>query len=144
MAHARKQIRDEVVTRVTGLLTTGPRVYRSRSRTMSPDKVPGLKVWTNEEQVEDESSYDGQRRALLLDVVAYSKHAAPDDQLDQICAEVEAALAADPTFGGLIEAAYLLETEHEYDDTVEKPVGTATMRWRIHYSVDADDPETIV
>lgn len=144
MPHARKQIRDEVMARLTGLTTTAARVYASRARTMGGDKLPGLKVWTREESVPEAASYDGQRRELVLEVVAMSKKTAPDDELDQICAEVEAALATDPTFGGLVEAAYLGETEYEFDDELEKPIGTATMRWMVHYSVDAEDPETIV
>lgn len=144
MAHARRQIRDEVVARVTGLTTTGARVYRSRSRSLSGAKLPAIKVWTRDEEIEEASGYDYQRRKLRLEVVALSKLADPDDELDQVCVEVEEALAADPTFGGLVTAAYLVSTEFEFDHELEKPVGMATMVWEIVYSVDSDTPETIV
>ena len=48
MAHLRKQIRDNVVTALTGLSTTGSRVYASR---VYPN-LPGLCVYTKSESVE--------------------------------------------------------------------------------------------
>jgi len=52
LAHLRKQIRDNVVTVLTGLSTTGSRVYASRVYPMAAANLPGLCVYTKSESVE--------------------------------------------------------------------------------------------
>ncbi len=52
MAHVRKQIRDAIVTAVTGLTTTGSNVFRSRIYPLESGKLPGLCVYTKSETVE--------------------------------------------------------------------------------------------
>ena len=52
MAHLRKQIRDNVVTALTGLSTTGSRVYTSRVYPMAAANLPGLCVYAKSEEVE--------------------------------------------------------------------------------------------
>ena len=52
MAHARQSIRDNVVTTVTGLSTTGTNVFRSRVYPLGEYKLPALCVYTAAEEVE--------------------------------------------------------------------------------------------
>ena len=52
MAHIRKSIRDNAVTAVTGLSTTGSNVFRSRVYPLGTNKLPALCVYTNGETVE--------------------------------------------------------------------------------------------
>jgi len=49
MSHARQQVRDAVVTAVTGLTTTSTRVYASR--VYPHDSLPSLAVYTLEEEI---------------------------------------------------------------------------------------------
>ena len=52
MAHVRKQIRDNIVTTLTGLATTGSNVYRTRVYPLAENKLPGLAIYTDTEEVE--------------------------------------------------------------------------------------------
>ena len=50
--HVRKQIRDRLVTLLTGLATTGSRVYKSRVYNLAPTyELPCLLIYTLEEDV---------------------------------------------------------------------------------------------
>jgi hypothetical protein len=51
MAHARKLIRDNIVTTVTGLSTTGANVFKSRVYPLSAGSLPALTVYTRSEEV---------------------------------------------------------------------------------------------
>jgi len=52
MAHVRQSIRDNVVTAVTGLSTTGSNVFRSRVYPLGTNKLPALCVYTDCDTVE--------------------------------------------------------------------------------------------
>ena len=52
MAHVRQSIRDNAVTAVTGLSTTGSNVFRSRVYPLGTNKLSALCVYTNGETVE--------------------------------------------------------------------------------------------
>lgn len=147
MAHARQQIREAVVTTLTGLTTAGANVFGNRVYTMDDAHLPAIVVYTLNERVADEFDVLGtkQFRVLTLLVIARAKAAADlDDTLDAICAEVEADLYADPTFGGLvIKDVDLVETTMEMEKH-DKPVGRASMRWEVLYRVDATAPQTLI
>ena len=53
MSHVRKQIRDAVVTALTGLSTTGSRVYKSRIYPLETGKLPGLAIYTKSEEIQN-------------------------------------------------------------------------------------------
>ena len=52
MAHVRQSIRDNAVTAVTVLSTTGSNVFRSRGYPRGTNKLPALCVYTDSETVE--------------------------------------------------------------------------------------------
>ena len=52
MAHVRQSIRDNAMTAVTGLSTTGSNVFRSRVYPLGTNKLPAHCVYSNAETVE--------------------------------------------------------------------------------------------
>lgn len=147
MAHVRKQIRDNVVTAVTGLTTTGSRVYRSRVYPVDTVNLPGLLIYTTAEASEIDSlaSPRGLERSLDLAVEGVAQATANlDNTLDQIAAEVETALAADTTRGGLAKDTYLASTEIQLSDEGDKPVGAVRMIFRVVYRTRETAPETAI
>jgi hypothetical protein len=73
------------------------------------------------------------KRNVQLEVVAVAKAAADlDDTLDQICKEVEIALA-DPvaTLASIAKSIVLVSTTIEMERSGEKPTGTATMLYDV-------------
>ena len=49
MAHVRKQIREAVKTKVTGLTTTGNNVFETRIYNLKPSNLPAIIVSTPDE-----------------------------------------------------------------------------------------------
>lgn len=132
MSHLRTQIRNEITALVTGLASTGSRVFTSRM--LPQDQLPCLLVQTNDEDVSGGAVGALQDRVLTLVIRGYAKAStALDDTLDQIALEVETALAGHAT-------ASLDRVEIDFDDSLEKPVGVVTLNYRIPYFTRAGSP----
>lgn len=147
MAHVRKSIRDNVVTTVTGLATTGANVYRTRAYPLASGKLPGLCVYTNSEASTNETiTYPRTKtRIAELAVEGYvSGTANIDNSLDQIALEVEEALTADVTRNGLAKDTELTSTEIEVVGEGEKVAGVIRMIFTITYMTAENDVETAV
>jgi hypothetical protein len=135
MAHARKQIRDHIITLLTGLTTTGSNVFVSRVYPLNKADLPGLLIYTIEEQSEPGAMGGTLDRVLSLaiDGVVKATGGAIDDTLDQIAEEVEAAITADTRLNDLALFVYLASTEIEFDGQAEQPTGIITMNFSIQY-----------
>jgi hypothetical protein len=150
MAHGRQQIREALATALTGLTTTGSRVYQERTRELRDADLPALVITTDEEAVRVEmvSFPPLQERDLAIRVAAVAKATGSlDDTLDTICAEVETALYASVSANTLTSRVKLMTLEAinvELDDTLDRPVGRATMSWRCTYHTTAGTPATLL
>lgn len=107
MAHVRKQVRDAVIARVTGLTTTASRVYASRVDPLSSAQVPALTIRNGAEIVQRASLGSPNPYVRRTQSVVIGVHATGDDvwdTIDVICAEVEVAMLGSQTavtLGGL-------------------------------------------
>lgn len=72
MAHQRKSIRDNVITTLTGLTTTGSRIYNTRILPNLESNLPCLNVYTVSESSE-EIDFLSIQRDLILAVDGYAK-----------------------------------------------------------------------
>lgn len=146
MAHARKQIRDQLATMLAGLATTGANVFTSRVYALAANQLPALRIYTLNESVEEEGTIGGSRqrlRELEVAIEAIVKAASnPDDTVDQIALEVEKALAADKSLSGLAKDSYISSTEIELDGEQEQKLVIATMTWTVQYLVADTAPDT--
>ena len=69
MAHVRTQIRDAVVTALTGLSQTGDNVFASHKFPMSNNRLPGICIYTGNETSEPISiTSSGTKLQKILDV----------------------------------------------------------------------------
>lgn len=143
MTHVRTQIRDAAVSALTGLATTGTRVYPSRLTPLRDADLPCLLVMTNDEDIAGADVHGVlQERTLRLAVRAVAKISGTlDDTLDTIVAEVETALDAQ-TFGGLAKSVNLAAISIEMDDALEKPAGFAELAYTVTYYTAAGIPGT--
>lgn len=147
MAHVRKQIRDAVITAVTGLTTTGSNVFRSRIYPLEQSKLPGLCVFTRSENVEFDTLTISRSVSRVLDVIIegyVSATANYDDTLDQIAVEVEEALAADVTLGGLAKDTQVTAFEADFSGDGEQPVAVGRFTVTVQYRTAENDVETAV
>ena len=142
MAHVRQSIRDNVVTAVTGLSTTGSNVFRSRVYPLGTNKLSALCVYNNSEVVEY-NRLDRVRdvdRTVDIVIEAYVRAVSNyDTSLDTICAEIEAGMASDVTRGGFAQDCKLTQTEFDFSDDADRPIATA----RLTYSIDYRTAENV-
>jgi len=145
MAHVRKQIRDAITSAATGLTTTGQNVYQTRIYPLASSKLPGLAIYTKAEN----SSYDtiGPNRTinreLTLNVEVYAKGTSNyDNILDDVAKEVEVAISADPTLGGLAKDSMVISFSSEFNGETEQPLAFALIEITVEYLTIEGLPET--
>lgn len=149
MAHQRKAIRDAVVAIVTGLATTGARVFPSRSYPYDPEKGGGaaLLVYAMQEASEPDTLGPGRKLSRALDVVIESVamvNETLDDLLDQIAKEIEVAMAgAGLTLGGVCKDQWLRETRLVFGKLGEKQTGGFAMTYTVLYRTTQANPEAL-
>jgi hypothetical protein len=134
--HAREQIRDKVVAKVTGLTTTGTRVYPSRKYPLDDDLFPGLCVYTLNEVIdEEEGKLAGiQFRSVDIVIEGYDALVAGlDDKMGDIATEVETSLFADRFLTGSLSALDLVSTEVDLNVEAAKPVGMIKLTFKAQY-----------
>lgn len=147
MAHVRTQIRNAIATTVTGLTTTGTRVFKGRFHPISGDKLPALCVYTTSETSATNvmGSSRGTDRDLGLVVEAYARSKTiVEDTIDQIAVEVEEAIAADTNVGGLAKDIVYTGFEFDADADPEQTVAVARLLYTVTYRVAEDDVETAI
>lgn len=147
MAHVRKQIRDAVVTALTGLTTTGSSVFRSRIYPLEGTKLPALCIYTKSEVTEYDTLTINRSvaRQLEISVDSFVKETANyDNTLDTIAVEVEEALAADVTLGGLAKDLLITAYEADFSGDGEQPVAVGRFTVQVLYRTAENDVETAV
>lgn len=145
MAHVRKQIRDAVVTALTGLTTTGSNVFRSRIFPLEKTKLPALCIFTRSETTEFDTMTISRstQRNLDIAVEAYvSATANYDNTLDTIAVQVEEAIASDVTLGGLAKDAQVTAFEADFSGDGEQPVAVGRFTVAVQYRTAENDVET--
>lgn len=145
--HVRQQIREYFGTTLTGLTTTGSNVYESRVYTLQNNTLPSLVIYTKSE-ISEPIVIGTDRvmsRELSVIVEAYCKATSNfDDTIDTISKEVEEAIMADRTLGGLAKDTYVESTEIEYTGEGEQPVGYVTLTFLTNYYVQETNPDVAV
>ena len=142
--HVREQIRSRIVTNVTGLGTTGSRVFESRIYPLESSALPGLLVYTLSESSEPIRIGPNRliQRNLNLVVQAYCEQNSDfDGTIDDICKEVETALASDRTVNGLAKDCFITSTEISFSSEGAKAIGYATLLFEVDYYTDAQSPD---
>ena len=140
--HVRQKVREYFGTTLNNLTTTGSRVYESRVYPL--ETVPALVIYTKSET--SEPIVIGTDRLMSRDlsvvVEGYAKAVSNfDDTIDTISKEVEEAIAADRTLGGLAKDTYLESTEIEFNAEGEKPLGYVSMTFLTNYYVKEKNPD---
>ncbi len=143
--HLHKQIRSAVVTKLTGLTTSGSRVYANRLQPLPDAMSPTLLVTLDEETATQATFHTNPiyERDLRLSVSAiYKATSALDDTLDLMSKEVETALAAGITVGSrTLDVFYAgMSFDNEQSD---KPVGIKRMSFSIQFTAAANAPDVL-
>lgn len=143
--HLRDQILTAVSAALTGLATTGPRVFLDQDNPLEDGELPGLTILQAGESNEVVSMPRPRLMQAVfdIDVSAYVKrtHAQNDvrKQVNTICKEVQVAMATAPLAGA--KYATLVQTDFQLSGDAENPVAMATMRWQILYFYQENAPD---
>ena len=142
MTHLRTDIRNNVVTTVTGLATTGARVFKGYAA--PTDQLPCLLVTLEGREDVFEGAARDQERDLTVVISGFVKQTGDVDAvLDQIANEIETALAANPTLGGKCSASWLQSIDTGVDTSLDKPCGRVDLSYRAKYFTHAGSPGTL-
>jgi hypothetical protein len=120
--------------------TTGSRVFPARLYPLAKEELPGLCIYTNSEETDDEQgkfdTFDTRR--LTLSVEGWTKLIAGiDDDLDDISEEVEdKLLSPGETLGGIAKTIDLTTTDTGKSSESDQPVGLVKMDFRITYFIN--------
>lgn len=135
MVHARQTIRNAAATLLTGLASTGSRVFKSR---MPPQEaLPCLLVMNGDEDIVPGTIGNLHERRMELVIVGVAKASANVyDVMDTIAAEVETAMA------GFTYRSELQKIEVDFDESLEKPVGRIALTYGVNYLTAAGTPGT--
>jgi len=145
--HIRQQIREYFGTNLTGLSTTGSNVYESRVYPIENSKLPALVIYTKSETSEPIviGTDRVMSRELSVVVEGYAKATSNfDDNIDTISKEVEEAIAADRTLGGLAKDTFIESTEISFNAEGEKPLGFVSLTFISNYYVKEKNPDVAV
>ncbi len=141
--HVRKQIRAAAVTALTGLTTTGTRVYDSRVYPMQDAQLPGLRIDTADEQISISSMGVGRLCERTLDLMVQAcvkENDTYSDTIDTIIKEVEIAISANQGIGGA-KYVQLKSINVANAGEGEKPVAVATMGFEVFYITALGAPD---
>lgn len=144
MAHVREQIRNNVATALGAL--AGGRVYTSRVYPI--DVLPAIGVFANSESSTEDPTLGIPRLNRQVDLtveIAAEAVADVDDVVDALAADVEAAIAANPTLSGVAVETPLIATTITLDGgDAELPLAFARLTFRVWYRTTTADPETAI
>lgn len=132
--HVREQITAACVSALTGLPTTGARVWRARERALQPSECPALVVIGAGESVDIATmgSAPALARSMRLRVTAHVRAGtAWDSTLAKIAAECEAALVGSLGGAKLVRIAEI--EDPEVSEEADKPIARQTMIFEALY-----------
>lgn len=143
--HLRQQIRNHVGSILTGMPTAKTNVHKQRRYPLGAEQLPALLIYINDEAAEDSSkTKTGDiRRAVDLELVVAcvaGKDGTPADLVDEMAAEVEEALMADTTFGGLIKDIVYEGSNAQADIEGDGVIESRELIYAVQYHTAAGKP----
>ena len=142
--HARQQIREELLTVLTGSTTAEDRVYSNRMQNMSEPELPAILIYTKEESAEREGTGRPakQRRELSVAIELYvsSSTSNLDDEIDNLASEIEQILGTNYTLNNNCIDVKYSGINISVSNAGEKPIAVAEMDYTITYRINENNP----
>lgn len=144
--HAHTQIVSAVVTALTGLTTSGARVFANRRYAMDTAQLPGLRISADQDSVTPETVHTPHVQQHQLDLVVEccaQANASLDTTCNQMQKEVEIALASGISVGG--KTLFPVLTGSRYDDEpANTPAGVKRVEFAIEYFTLNNAPDALI
>ena len=144
--HVRKQLRDAVVTALTGLATTGANAFGARVYPLQDAELPALRIFAASEDALAVSIHTPAlvERTVQLVVEGVAKATSDlDDTLDLISQEVETALGLGVVLGSKTIALTYGGCDIELSGEGEKVTGSISMRFEARLFNTANAPDVL-
>lgn len=143
----RKIIRKKIAEILTDATDAGARVFPNASIPPWSEELPCILVYQKNEPVREFSAAPRELERSLnieIEIVAQGPEVNVDmqtpagiktleDILDDIAEQVEQALAADETLGGVCSDSILNDTNFEFDSAGTGPIGSAILNYTVTY-----------
>jgi hypothetical protein len=134
LAHKRTLIRKAIIEKLTGTTSAGERVFDSQVSTLWDDTFPTILVYARDESTEPLSVSDDELvRTMNVHVELCVEGDGLDDQLDNLCWEVETLLRDEDALGGHAHKWRLTNTAIDSSAEGEKPFAAAVLNYEISY-----------
>jgi hypothetical protein len=135
--HKRQAIRDAIVDKLKGHTACGERVFSNRGRSFFASELPSITVYTESESSEvlNYPQATLKRTLTLIVEAATVQNQHIDNELDELCLEIEAALPTEtrPALGNLVQRMILSGTEIGLAEKGEQIMGSARMTFAVEY-----------
>lgn len=144
----RKVIRKKIAEILKDKTNAGGRVYPNATVPPWQEELPVILVYTVSENASKYAEAPRElERALsvTIEIIAEGPEVneeladfkpgevSVEDQVDNIAEQVENAMSADETFGGLTDDSILTNTEFEFDGNGGSPIGSARLTYSVTY-----------
>ena len=142
--HLRAQIRAAAVSALTGLTTSGARVKDSPVHPLQESDLPGLRIFTQAESAEITTMGATRKRARTLTLVVEACVKAATGyatSVDLMAKEIEVALDANNTLGGLCKYIDPGTFEEVQDGAADKPIAIGRMKFEVVYHTRKGSPD---
>jgi len=147
MSHAIQQIHDLIITKVTGLTTTGANVFSGRVHPIERSEMPCLLVSTGDESITYETTGGPrvQRREIVLEIdIVVSVNDTMETLMNTVQLEVENVLSADTKLGSnVLDMRYTGRAKFLSGDG-EKQVGITRLNYLVPFEVVENAPDTLL
>jgi hypothetical protein len=143
--HMRRQIRDGAATVLGALASTGDNIFVQRAEAIAANKFPAIAIGTANETTQVQTMAGPARIVqreveLVIEAVAVENDTYADT-LDQLCMEVETALANAMALGCGAKWIDPPETNFETDGRGNLVVAVAVMTFRVTYFTAQNAPD---
>ena len=146
--HLRRQIRERIVTDVTGLSTTGSNVFEGRVYPVEESKLPCLLVYDSEESIEAQTLAPAGSRSMMatlnITIEGYANGGSGSDVLDTLAGiqkEVQVAMAGDVSINSLAGDSAPVSADISLSGEGSKPTGSKRLTYQIRYGYAENAPD---
>ncbi|WP_341792974.1 hypothetical protein [Rickettsia endosymbiont of Ceutorhynchus obstrictus] len=145
--HARTKIRQVFIELLQGKTLVGHKVFDSRLYTMEFTSLPGIIVFSINEEVTTNTITPprSQDRIVKIIVECYAKATKEANiTVDNIAAEIERLVANSIILKKLCKDYRLQSTDININSDGDQPVAVATLTFSVSYRTKEDKPEIII
>jgi hypothetical protein len=136
VANNRVQIRSAIKALLTGTTSAGNNVFSSRGHAYWRSELPAICIFTSHEPAQPSNLQNTRyNRTLEISIeVRVEASSSTDDTLDNLIAEIEAIMQANPSLSGTVQSTTLTNTDIRVDTDGEQPIGVGTLSYESKYS----------